>query len=144
MKNLGFHIVKLWADFQSVHPFWLLYLKSDVYYFLAYHLLRYRRKVVRQNLMRSFPEKDAKAIKAIEKRFYRNLCDLVVEAPKMMRMGPDGFKKQIVFTNTEVITQLEAKRKNIFYAIPHSGNWEWFGNRCPASRRTLVWPYIRR
>ena len=127
MKNLGFHIVKLWADFQSVHPFWLLYLKSDVYYFLAYHLLRYRRKVVRQNLMRSFPEKDAKAIKAIEKRFYRNLCDLVVEAPKMMRMGPDGFKKRIVFTNTEVITQLEAKRKNIFYAIPHSGNWDWFG-----------------
>ena len=132
MNRLGFHIVKLWVDFLSIHPFWLLYLKSDFYYFLTYHLLRYRRKVVRQNLLRSFPEKDPKTIKAIEKRYYRNLCDLVVEAPKMMRMGPNGFKKRIVFVNPEVITQLEAQRKNIFYAIPHSGNWEWFGKSMPS------------
>ena len=29
MKKLGFLIAKVWMDFLSIHPFWLLYLKSD-------------------------------------------------------------------------------------------------------------------
>ncbi len=127
MKKLGFHILKAWVDFMSIHPFWWLYLKSDIFYFLVYHVARYRRKVVRQNLLRSFPEKDQKAIKAIERRFYRNLCDLFVEAPKMMRMGPKGYKKRITVTNQGIVQQLYEQKRNIFYAIPHSGNWEWFG-----------------
>ena len=53
-------MVKLWVAFLSIHPYWLLYMKSDCYYFLVYHLFRYRRKVVRQNLLNSFPEKDEK------------------------------------------------------------------------------------
>ena len=131
MSKVGYHIVKGWVDFLSVHPYWLLYLKSDFYYLMTYHIVRYRRKVVRQNLLRSFPDKSHKEIKAIEKHFYRNLCDLFVEAPKMMRMGPEGYRKRITFTNTELIAQLEEKQRNIFFAIPHSGNWEWFGKLIP-------------
>ena len=117
--------------FQSFHPFWLLYLKSDVYWFLVYHVVRYRRKVVRDNLSRSFPEKDASSIKTIERHFYRNLCDLFVEAPKMLRMNAEGYRKRIAITNPELAMQLYERRKNVFYAIPHSGNWEWFGKLIP-------------
>ena len=119
-------------DFLSVHPFWLLYMKSDVYYLLVYHVFRYRRKVVRENLLRSFPEKGSKEIKTIEKHFYRNLCDLFVEAPKMMRVGPNGYSKRITYTNPEIARQLYEQKKNVFYAIPHSGNWEWFGKMIPS------------
>ena len=118
-------------QFQSVHPYWLLYLKSDCYYFLVYHIARYRRKVVRDNLLHSFPEKEAKEIKTIERHFYRNLCDMFVEAPKMLRMKPNGYKYRIAYTNPELVTQLYERKKNIFYAIPHSGNWEWFGKLIP-------------
>ena len=90
MGKVGYAIVKLWADFMSVHPFWLLYLKSDFYFFLTYHVFRYRRKVVRENLLRSFPDKDLKSIKAIEKRFYLNLCDLVVEVRNRYAWIPRG------------------------------------------------------
>ena len=131
MKKIGFLILKLWADFQSVQPFWLLYLKSDLAYFLVYHVAHYRRKVVRQNLLRSFPEKDMKAIQTIERHFYRNLCDLFVEAPKMMRMGPGGYRNHITITNPELVQQLYEQKRNVFYAIPHSGNWEWFGKLIP-------------
>ena len=131
MEKVGYAIVKFWTGFLSVHPFWLLYLKSDFYYFLTYHVLRYRRKVVRQNLLRSFPEKDFRAIKTIEKHYYRNLCDLVVEAPKMLRMKPEGYKYRLNYTNPELITRLHEQHKNVFYAIPHSGNWEWFGKTMP-------------
>ena len=131
MVKLGFHIVKLWVAFLSIHPYWLLYLKSDGYYFLVYHLLRYRRKVVRENLLRSFPEKDAKEIKSIERRFYHNLCDLFVEAPKMLRIKANGYQYRITYTNPELPQRLYEQGKNVFYAIPHSGNWEWFGKMIP-------------
>ena len=131
MARIGFHIVKLWVAFLSIHPYWLLYLKSDCYYFLVYHLLRYRRKVVRQNLLNSFPDKDAKEIKRIERRFYQNLCDLFVEAPKMLRMKSNGYQSRITYTNPELVKQLYEQGKNVFYAIPHSGNWEWFGKMIP-------------
>jgi KDO2-lipid IV(A) lauroyltransferase len=131
MEKVGYAIVKFWTGFLSVHPYWLLYLKSDFYYFVTYHVSRYRRKVVRQNLLRSFPEKDFRAIKTIEKHYYRNLCDLVVEAPKMLRMKPEGYKYRLNYTNRELITRLHEQHKNVFYAIPHSGNWEWFGKMMP-------------
>ena len=131
MSAIGFHIVKLWVAFLSIHPYWLLYLKSDCYFFLVYHLLRYRRKVVRLNLLNSFPDKDEKEIKRIEKRFYQNLCDLFVEAPKMLRMKKNGYRSRITYTNPELVKQLYEQGKNVFYAIPHSGNWEWFGKMIP-------------
>ena len=131
MKSIGFHIVKLWVDFLSVHPFWLLYLKSDGYYFLFFFLLRYRRKVVRQNLLNSFPDKSEKEIKNIERHFYQNLCDLFVEAPKMLRINKNGYQDRITYTNNDVVQRLYEQGKNVFYAIPHSGNWEWFGKMIP-------------
>ena len=131
MSKVGFQIVKLWTGFQSVHPYGFLYLKSDFYFLLAYHVLRYRRKVVRQNLLNSFPDKSPKEIKTIEKGFYCNLCDLIVEGPKALRMKPEGFKYRIEYTNPELITRLYEQHKNVFYAIPHSGNWEWFGKSMP-------------
>ena len=126
--------------FLSIHPYWLLYLKSDCYYFLIYRLLHYRRKVVRQNLLNSFPEKDVKEIKSIERRFYHNLCDLFVEAPKMMRMGAHGYQSRITFTNLELVQQLYEQGRNVFYALPHSGNWEWFGKMIPqlSSHKSLA------
>jgi KDO2-lipid IV(A) lauroyltransferase len=131
MKKIGFLILKLWADFQSVQPFWWLYLKSDLAYFLVYHVARYRRKVVRQNLLNSFPDKDEREIKHIERRFYQNLCDLFVEAPKMLRMKKNGYRNRIHYTNPELVKQLYEQGNNVFYAIPHSGNWEWFGKMIP-------------
>ena len=131
MKTIGFYILKLWVDFLSIHPYWLLYMKSDCLCFLVYYLSRYRRKVVRQNLVNSFPEKDAKEIKRIERRFYQNLCDLFVEAPKMLRIKKNGYQSRITYTNTELVKHLYEQGKNVFYAIPHSGNWEWFGKLIP-------------
>ena len=129
MRKIGFSLVKLWAYCLSISPFWLLYLRSDFYYFMVYHVAHYRRKVVRQNLLRSFPEKSLKEIKAIEKHFYRNLCDLVVETCKLKRMSVEDIKQHIDVINPEVVEELYARQKSLFFAFPHSGNWEWFGKR---------------
>ena len=38
-------------------PWWWIWLNADVFYFIAYRVFGYRRKVARKNLVESFPEK---------------------------------------------------------------------------------------
>ena len=59
----------------SLLPFWALYCIADFEYLMMYHVIRYRRGIVRKNLTTSFPEMSATEIKTIEKNFYRWFCD---------------------------------------------------------------------
>lgn len=127
VRKIGFYIAKLWAYGLAITPFRLLYLRSDIYFLLIYYIARYRRKVVRQNLLNSFPDKSRAELKRIEKSFYHNLCDVIVEACKLLVMKPEELKKHVHFKNPEIIMQLYDKQKSLFLALPHSGNWEWLG-----------------
>ena len=127
MKKIGFWFLKAWAWMVALTPFCLLYVRSDIYYFLVYHVAHYRRKVVRDNLVKSFPEKSTKEIVAIERHFYHNLCDLIVEICKLLKMKPEELSQHVEFENPEVIRDFYAEGRSVFAAMPHSGNWEWFG-----------------
>ena len=63
-------------------PLSFLYLLSDIAYPLLYYIIRYRRRLVRENLRYAFPEKSQQELVGIEKAFYRNLCDVFIEAFK--------------------------------------------------------------
>ena len=104
------------------------YLGSDIGCFFLYHLVRYRRKVVRDNLVKSFPEKSAKEIKKIEKQFYHNFCDLIVETLKLRRMKTSDVLQHFTVTNPELLEELSQKGRSVFLAMHHSSNWEWFWN----------------
>ena len=80
---MGYYILYgfLWVG--GLLPLRILYFFSDIYFYLIYYLLKYRRRVVRANLQHAFPEKDLSEIIKIEKRYYRHLCDFFVEMYKM-------------------------------------------------------------
>jgi KDO2-lipid IV(A) lauroyltransferase len=106
-------------------PLRLLYVISDFLYFLLLYVVRYRRRVVLENLHLSFPEKTAADIQAIAKGFYRNLTDLIVETIKMPALSPDELRQRVRFTNAELVqTRLRAGQTVIGMAS-HQGNWEW-------------------
>ena len=102
------------------------YLGSDIGFFVLYHLARYRRKVVRDNLVKSFPEKSAQEIKQIEKRFYRNFFDLIWETLKLRRMKTDDVLRHVTVTNPELLDEFYKKGRSVLLAMHHSSNWEWF------------------
>lgn len=102
------------------------YLGSDICCFVLYHLVRYRRKVVRDNLVHSFPEKPAQEIKKIEKQFYHDFCDLVVETLKLRRMKTADVLQHVSVANPELLESLAQQGKSVFLAMHHSSNWEWF------------------
>ena len=106
-------------------PLSILYVFSDVYYILLYHVVRYRRKVVRNNLLHAFPEKTPAEIVKIEKRYYRHLCDLFVEMYRMWHMSEKEIRKRCVFNNSEVIQHYFDQGKGVIGVLGHYGNWEW-------------------
>ncbi len=127
MKKVGYWLVYGLVYIIGLLPFGLLYVLSDVNAFLLYHVIRYRRKVVRQNLQNSFPEKSITELKKIERKNYCNLCDLFFETCKLLVMKPEQLKKRVAFKNPEMLVELYSRGKSVFTALPHSGNWEWYG-----------------
>ncbi len=106
-------------------PFPLLYGLSDFLYFLLFHLIGYRRKVVRNNLNLVFPDKSETEKKRIEKKFYSHMCDMFLEMIKTMAIGDEGIVKRFTFTNLEIIHNLESQGKSTMVMLPHYASWEW-------------------
>ena len=109
----------------SILPFRLLYAFSDFLYLFVYRIFGYRKKVVKSNLNLVFPEKSKKEINKITKAFYHHLCDMVVESIKSMTISESEMKKRYVFTNVEVIHELEKINKSIALMCGHYASWEW-------------------
>ena len=106
-------------------PFKIIYFISDVLYQLIYHLIGYRKKVVRDNLKLVFPEKSVVELKAIEKKFYRHMCDMFLEMIKTMGITAKEVSARYVFTNIELYHQLEKQGKNTILMLSHYASWEW-------------------
>ena len=51
-----------------------------------YRIIKYRRKVVADNIALVFPNKDKNERKKIEKKFYKHFADLFVEMIKAFQM----------------------------------------------------------
>lgn len=98
---------------------------SDFNYLLMYYVGRYRRKVVRDNLNRSFPEMTAKERLRIERRFYRYLSDYMLEDLKLLHMSAEDLYRRMVYKNTEQYLELTEKYGGIIVMIPHYANYEW-------------------
>src|SRR5205085_9808300 len=61
-------------------PLRLLYPWSALLYFVAYHVMRWRRDDCERDVTNAFPDKSASERAAIIRRAYRNLADTLVEA----------------------------------------------------------------
>ena len=98
---------------------------SDCLFYLIYYVARYRRKVVRTNLTESFPGKDLKEIKSIEKKFYRFFTDNLLESCKMTTISQEEIKRRMNFKNMDAFNADLKAGKSISLYLGHFGNWEW-------------------
>lgn len=109
----------------SYLPFPILYLFSDFLFLVSYRLISYRKKIVRKNLQNSFPEKTEAEIKAIEKQFYKDLCDYAVETLKLLSISATELKRRMVYKNPEIVKEFADKNQSILLLTSHQFNWEW-------------------
>jgi KDO2-lipid IV(A) lauroyltransferase len=129
MQAVGFYLLLPFIYFVSVLPFPLLYVFSDLLYFGLYKLIGYRVKVVRRNLLLSFPEKTAGELRDIEKKFYTHLCDLMVETLKALTISEDEVRKRMKFRSgsMDVFDRLYKEGRPVVALMGHVGCWEWAG-----------------
>ena len=107
-------------------PLGVLYLISDVAYPIIYYIIRYRRRLVRENLRCSFPEKSQKEIQRIEKTFYHNLCDIFIESFKCLNISNEEMRRRVEVLNWELPERIASEGKNVFMLLGHCGCWEWY------------------
>ncbi len=111
----------------SFLPFSVLYCISDFFYFVSAYLIRYRQRVVLQNLRNSFPEKTEKEIRRISRGFYRHLADVAVETIKLLTISDNEILRRCRFEG-EVKLLMEEYHKSgqsFIGLLGHTGNWEW-------------------
>jgi Kdo2-lipid IVA lauroyltransferase/acyltransferase len=111
-------------------PFPVLYIFSDVFFVLVYYVAPYRKKVVMQNLRRSFPQKNSAEIKSIAKEFYHHFCDITLESFKMFNITEAELRARFVFNDMSLMQRLYAEGKSVVFAGGHYNNWEVFAVAC--------------
>ena len=106
-------------------PFAVIYLLSDIFYFIVFYIIKYRKEVVFQNLRNSFPEKSEEQLKIIRKKYFRHFCDLIMESIKMFNMTKADYKKHMEIKDAELINSYFEKKKSVVVLTMHFNNWEW-------------------
>ncbi len=103
----------------------MLYVLSDILYYPFYYVIRYRRKIVRQNIDGSFPDKSKDEVKEIERKFYHFFIDIALESCKLISISPDEIRRRMRFTNINMVNEMLGEGKSISLFLGHYGCWEW-------------------
>lgn len=109
----------------SLLPFRILYGMADIGYVLLYYIIRYRRGVVRKNLVTAFPEKSIDDIKTIERKFYHWFCDYFLEAIKLLSISEKELRRRFTIINSEEVEQCFQEGQDVAAILGHYCNWEW-------------------
>ncbi len=125
MKFLEYISFRFLVFCSRITPFFLVYFWADVFYFIIYYVAGYRKKVVIDNLRKSFPEKSEKEIKTLTKKFYHHLSDVTLEAIKAMTISSKQIQKRYVVENVEIPNEYFDRGQSVLLLTSHYGNWEY-------------------
>ena len=89
------------------------------------NIIRYRKKVILDNLRHSFPDKNEAEIQALCNQFYRHLSDIILETIKGITISEKKLRERMIFLNPELLNQVTAKGGNLLLCGGHYNNWEW-------------------
>lgn len=116
------HLIRIF----SLLPLSVLHAISDVViYPLMYYVAGYRKKVVRRNLGRSFPDKSQRELREMEQKFYHRFSDTLVEIVYGYRASAEEMRERVVFENVNLIDDLALRTRGVIVWMGHVGNWEW-------------------
>lgn len=125
MKTVMYYIAVAILFVLNKLPMSFMHFLSTLLYYPIYHIARYRRKVVRDNLVKSFPEKSLDEIKRIEKKFYHSLCDYFMEMIKYYGMSEEKVKEYMKIEGLEHFQAALDRGQSCALYMGHFFNWEY-------------------
>ncbi|WP_246010681.1 lysophospholipid acyltransferase family protein [Hymenobacter perfusus] len=109
----------------SALPLPVLYGVARGLYWLMVYVVRYRQRVVLENMRNSFPEKTEAEIRQQAKGFYWHFAQVIVEILKLRTMSAQEVRRRVRFTNPQVLGRFFPEGKQVLTLGSHAGNWEW-------------------
>ncbi len=101
---------------------------DGVLYPLMYHVVRYRRRMVAENLQNAFPDKTAAERQQIARDFYHQFCYTMVESVYGYRCPDEEMRQRVVFENMDEVNRLIDAAGGGIFMLGHMGNWEWLAS----------------
>lgn len=109
----------------SLLPLFILYGISYVFYLIVNYIVRYRRKVITQNLRNSFPEKSEREIAKLRRKYYLHLSQIAAEMLKMLTMSRRQVMRRYRCENPEIVNQFADQGRSVILMSSHYNDWEW-------------------
>ncbi|MGV3609328.1 MAG: lysophospholipid acyltransferase family protein [Fluviicola sp.] len=106
-------------------PLWITYRFSDLFFLVLITVFPYRKKVIEDNIARSFPHLSRKEHLKIKRQFYRYFADMLLEGVKNLGISERELRKRFVIKNPELMEQLYDQNKSVLLVSAHYMNWEW-------------------
>lgn len=117
----------LWGGMRlfAVLPYWFkYYVVENLFFFLLYYVLRYRRRVVWENLRNSFPEKPDRELWIIRRRFYRTLAEIFVDTVDLAHRSAARAREMLTIEGYEEQAQ-RVHGHDWIAMLAHFGCWEY-------------------
>ena len=96
---------------------------------LLYHLFKYRRQVVEENIRLTLTHLSPEEQKAVGRRFYRHLAELMLHEAQYAYRSDEQVRQLFRLEQTELLDQLyEAGHRQVFVLLGHIGPWELMGS----------------
>lgn len=115
----------MFIQFFRVLPFGVMQVISRFFYYIVFYLIRYRRKVVYDNIRNAFPDKTNDEIMALNRRFYKYFLDMISETIKGYTMSIPDLKRRFIALNPELTDRLYQQGRSVMMIGGHYGNHEW-------------------
>ncbi|MEM9253975.1 MAG: lysophospholipid acyltransferase family protein [Pseudomonadota bacterium] len=110
----------------SYTPLPLLYALAWVANQVLFHISRYRKPVVEQNLAFAFPGLSMREKQFLMRAFYRSFAEVAVEIIKARRLASSEYRQRVKITNPELLADICASTNGpVLLLTIHQGNWEW-------------------
>ena len=111
---------------------------------LLYHLVKYRRQVVEENIRLALTDCSPAEQKAIARHFYRHLAELMLHEARYAYGSDEQVRQLFRLEQTELLDQLyEAGHRQLFVLLGHIGPWELMGSSALHQTKELAHLFIR-
>ena len=99
------------------------YFFGTICYLLLCYVLRYRRRVIMDNLRRSFPDKSEKELQKICRGTYKNLTEQIINMISQAGVSDKTLMHRMKVNDAEKI-QTEIGNRSVIMLTAHFGPWE--------------------
>ncbi|HEV3285345.1 MAG TPA: lysophospholipid acyltransferase family protein [Steroidobacteraceae bacterium] len=114
-----------WVRLLARIPFSLLYGFASLLGWLSVRVYPYRLHVVRENLIKAFPDYGEAQLRAVIAGYYLSFAQMLIEIIKAAAMPPAEIRRRVQIVNLELARDQLARGQSVLLVAAHQCNWEW-------------------